>query len=266
MARPSGVFFNLYMKFLQYNSDSDSQDIISVVGDLTNTDTTQYPLKAITRAINKWNKIVWSWIFEAYGGWLYDDANNTTDFPTAVTDLVLNQVDYSLPSTALAVRGVEIKTVGNVWYPLIFLTEEQIRDRNIAEAQFMNVPAQPKFYFPYAGSFKIYPAANYAQASSLRVSFARGSLSFASTDTTKSPGFISEFHEVLPVGAAYEFAARKGLENTEDLKEQLFGHFTRSGLIQGTGYKDRIKNYYSERYQELFPPRVTVRDYVQEMK
>lgn len=237
---------------MQYNSNADSQDIVSLVGDLTNTDTTQYPLKAITRAINKWGKTVWCWIFEAYGGWLYDDSNNTTDFPAATTTLTASQADYSVPSTALFIRGVEIKTSGGTWYPLKPLTEEQIRDHTIAEAEFMKTPAQPQYYTPYANSIKIYPPANYTQAASLRVSFARGSTQFASTDTTKTPGFISEFHEVLAVGGSYEFAKRKGLSNKNDLLADL------------QSYEKRIKDYYSQRYAELFPSRVTVRDYVAE--
>lgn len=237
---------------MQYNSQSDSQDLVSLVGDLTNTDTTQYPLKAITRAINKWNKSVWAWILEAYGGWLYDDANNTTDFPIATATLTANQVDYGIPATALMIRGVEIKNVGGSWYPLVALTEEQIRDRDIAEAQFYNVPAQPQYYSPYANSIKIYPAANYTQAASIRVSFARGSTSFISTDTTKQPGFVSEFHEILAVGAAYEFTSRKELGNKTDLLTDL------------QRYEKRIKNWYSMRYQEMFPSRITVRDFTKE--
>lgn len=247
--------------FLVYNSNADSQDIISLVGDLTNTDTTQYPLKAITRAVNKWGKIVWSWIFEAYGGWLYDDSNNT-DLPTATTTITANQVDYSVPATALTIRGLEIKTSGGSWYPLQPITEEQIRQKGIAEAQFMNTPGQPAFYLAYANSFKIYPACNYTQAASLRVSFSRGSTQFASTDTTKSPGFVSEFHEVLAVGAAYEYAIRKGLPNALDLEQQLYGRFTRSGVIPNSGYMGRIKSYYQQRYQEMFPSRMTSQDEV----
>lgn len=249
---------------MQYNSNSDGQDLISLVGDLTNTDTTQYPLKAITRAINKWAKIVWTWIFEAYGGWLYDDGNNTTDFPVATTTLTASQPDYGIPNTMLMIRGVEILNTGGVWYPLIKLTEEFIRDRGIAEAQFYNVPAQPRYYVPYANSIKIYPPSNYTQSASLRVSFARGSTDFASSDTTKIPGFASQFHEVLAVGAAYEFAVRKGLETAAEYNQQLYGRFTRSGLIPNSGYMDRIKNFYMMRYQEAFPPKMTVRDYVKE--
>lgn len=248
---------------MQYNSQADKQDIISLVGDLTNTDTTQYSLQAITRAVNKWSKIIWTWIFQAYGGWLYDDGNNT-DFPIATSTLTANQVDYGILSSMLFIRGIEILNTGGVWYPLIKLTEEQIRDRGIAEAQFYNVPAQPTYYVIYANSVKIYPAANYTQAASIRVSFARGATDFASTDTTKVPGFASQFHEALAVGAAYEFTNRKGLETAAEYNQQLYGRFTRSGLIPNSGYMDRIKNFYLMRYQEMFPPQITVRDYVRE--
>lgn len=241
---------------MQYNSDSDNQDIVSLVGDLTNTDTTQYSLKAITRAANKWMKKVWFWIFTAYGGWLYDDSNNTSDFPIATTALVANQQDYGLPSTALVVRGVDVKTTGGVWQKLSPLTEEQIRDYQ-SDAEFMKTPSQPNGYLPYGGSVRLFPPTNYSQAASLRVSFARGSILFASTDTTKTPGFLSEFHEVIAVGAAYEFVKRRDIKSAAGLREDLLGE---------DGYKNSIKTYYSSRYAEMFPPRITTKDGVREFR
>ena len=242
--------------FLQFNGDSDEQDIVSLTADLidnpdTPSSTTPYTLKSITRNVNKWNKTVWSWIFEAYGGWLYDDGNNTTDFPRAKNTLTASQTNYAFPPSALVVRGVEVKDQGGVWSALTPTTEERIREFQ-AEAEFMKTPSAPQYYVPLANSFMIYPAANYTQADSIRVSFTRGSTSFASTDTTKTPGFVSEFHEVLAVGAAFEYCKRKTLPMLAGLLADL------------KDYEARIKKFYQERFAEAFPPRITVQDAVAE--
>ena len=93
---------------MRYNGDSDKQDLVNLAYDLTNTNVVTYPLQEMTRAANKTLRKVWSWIFSAYGGWLYDDANNTSDFPIAVTNLNASQGDYDLPVGSLDIRGVEI--------------------------------------------------------------------------------------------------------------------------------------------------------------
>lgn len=236
-----------------YNGDANEQDLVSLLNDYTGQDNYSYTLNAKTRNMNQANREIWTWIHEAYGGWMYDDSNNTTDFPTATTPLILNQQDYVLPSSALTVRGVEVKLQGsNVWTRIFPKTEEQIRDDIMAEKQFMSTPSQPRFYVPYANSIKLYPAANYAQTASLRVSYERETVAFTPASTTQTPGFNALFHEAVAVGAATKYANFKTLRNKNDL------------LNEWADYKSRITKHYQERYQQLFPPKWTVNDSVQE--
>lgn len=238
---------------MQYNSEANNQDLVSVLNDYTGQDNNSYDLNKKTRNMNAANREIWTWIHEAYGGWMYDDANNTLDFPTATTGLVTNQKDYSLPSSALTVRGVEVMLNGsNVWTRLFPKTEEEIRDDIMAEKQFMNVSSQPRFYVAYANSIKLYPASNYSQAASLRVSYERETVAFTPSSTTQTPGFASLFHEAVAVGAATKYAGYKTLANKNDI------------MAEWKDYKDRITKYYQSRYQQLFPPRWTVKDAVQE--
>lgn len=236
---------------MQFNSNADEQYLVSLLNDLTGMDNNTYALKAKTRDINTANKTVWSWIHEAYGGWLYDDSNNTTDFPTATASVVANQRDYTLPSELLTVRGVEIKTTGGVWQELRPTTEEKIRDI-MSEKQFMITASQPMWYTPYSNSVKIYPATNYSQTSSILISYDRGTSNFASTDTTKTPGFASLFHESLAYGAGYFFSLYKGIPQALRLQ------------LDWEKWEKRIKQYYSERWAEMFPPRIDVIDAVRE--
>lgn len=235
---------------MQYNSQSDGQDLISLVGDLTNTDTTQYPLKAITRAMNKWNKQVWSWIWDAYGGWKYQDSNDSGD-PWADVNSIANISKIAIPTAATDVVGVGFlqNSVYNKLWPI---TLEQIQDQGFTLSSFMSTPSTPRFYLPIGNTIYIFPAYNASLTSAFRVYLDRASSSFASTDTTKTPGFMSEFHEILAVGASYEFAKRKGLDNKNDLLADL------------QTFERRIKDFYSQRYQELFPPQITVRDAVRD--
>lgn len=233
-----------------YNSNADNQDIVSLTGDLTNTDTTSYPLKAITRAVNKWNKAVWSWIFDAYGGMKYQDAQDTSD-PFSDVNSVANTSKIAIPTAAVNVVGVGFLQ-NSVYNKLEPITLEQIQDQGFTLSSFMSTPSTPRFYLPIGNNIYIYPAYNTSLSSAYRIYFDRNSTSFASTATTATPGFNAEFHEVLAVGAAYEYASRKGLSNKNDL------------LLDLQKFEKRIKDFYAARYQELFPPQITVRDAVRD--
>ena len=219
-------------------------------------DDANYPLVDKCADANMANRDIWTWIHEAYGGWMYDDANNTTDFPTATTSLVANQQDYAIPSSAEMIRGVEIKLNGStVWTRIFPKTEEQIRDDIMAEKQFMSVASQPRFYVPYANSIKLYPASNYSQSASLRVSYERETVAFTPTgNDSRAPGFSSLFHEAVGVGAALNFAKYKTISQKNDL------------IATWADYKDRITKHYQRRYEQMFPKTMTVRDAVAEAK
>lgn len=236
---------------MQYNSHSDNQDIVSLINDITGMDNNVYTLKAKTRDANTALRIIWTWIFDAYGGWQFDDANNTLDFPSSTTSLVSAQRDYGLPSDALTVRAVEVKDSSGIWTTLRPLTEEQISQR-WAEREFYKTDSQPLYYTIYANSVKIFPAANYSQSASLRVTFDRDISAYASTDTTKTPGFASIFHEAVAYGAAYFFTRYKNIPQAAAVSETW------------RNYENAIKKFYSERYHQLFPGRLTVNDAVAE--
>lgn len=235
---------------MQYNSDADGQDIVSLVGDLTGLSTTA-ELEQITRAVNRANRRIWFWIFNAYAGWVFDDGNQTY-LPTATADLVANQSKYTLPSEALTVRGVEYKNEGGVWHKLYPLSEEYIR-QFYSEQDFHDESAEPHYYTPYDGLIKLHPAPDFGQVGSLRLSFDRDIITFASSDTTKEPGFASTFHEALAVGASYYIAAAKTLGNVDVLRED-WGEMPEGAADRG--YKLAIKEFYSERFVEKSAPAI----------
>lgn len=236
---------------MQFNLDTYQYDIVTTANDLGNATDATFPLAQKARFANLTMSEIWSWIFKAYGGWQYDDSNNTTTFPSARANLVINQEDYSLPSEAMSVRGVDIQLSGGVWQELKQITEEQIRE-GWAEKQFYVTAGVPLYYRPEGNSLKIYPKSNYPMPNGLRVSFDRQSVNFLPTDTTKQPGFASNFHQAVPTGMAIRYATIKHLNILQSL------------MLSMATLKDDIMTFYQARYQERFPPQVTVSDYTRE--
>lgn len=209
-------------------------------------------LKEFTAHVNEIQSRVWHMIFTSYGGWQYDDGNQT-NLPAASDTISANQTSYALPSSALTVRGVEVKDEGGTWRQLTPITEELIRDVE-AMGEFLKTPSQPMYYQLVGESVRIFPAANYTQASSFKVFFDRASVAFESTDTTDTPGFASEYHGILPIGASLEY-----------LKIKKPGDATLAHLLRDfQEYERKIKQFYSMRWSQMFPPRIRVMDIIRQ--
>lgn len=232
---------------MQFNEHADEDDIVHSVVDATGLNPVAH-IKKITRAANEAVRIIWSWIFEAYGGWQYDDGNHD-DLPSATTALVASQQKYTLPSDAMNIRKVSYKDQNGNWTDLDLITVEEIAQRAANEAEFEETPGEPRYYRPYAGIVKIYPAPNFSQPSSLKAMFDRGSVTFVSTDTTRTPGFASEFHGAVPTGASLILAEDKTLKNRVGLEKRWLR------------YEIAIKSFYKIRLAELAPEQPTTRLY-----
>jgi len=207
-------------------------------------------LKKFTAYANDVNREIWSVIFDAYGGWQYEDSNQT-DLPIATATITSAQSTYALPTGTYTVRRVEVMNEDSIWHKLEPLPTEKIPG---AISEFYTTDGQPRYYTLIGDTMTIYPASDYTQASSLRVYFDRGSHDFVSTDTTATPGFIAEFHGVIPVGASirYWFSKPQGNDAYAKLEKEY------------EKMKQNIKTYYAKKFQEMFPPRMTVKDYLKE--
>lgn len=245
--------------YMQFNSHSTSQDIVTMADKFVKTDVNSFPLIEKVLYANEGMRIIWSWIYQAYSGWIYDDKNNT-DFPEATTSIVSGQKDYSLPTDSSGVYGVEVYVNGE-WTKLDPITLEQIQDVD-SENNFLEPDNIPRYYRLIANSIKLYPTPNFSSSNTLRVLFNRDISTFATTDTTKTPGFDTLYHEAVAVFTALRYAKINGLESSTRLQIDWDGDEDRTGRVGG--YKARIKKDYSQRFKELFPPRMTVRDATQE--
>lgn len=233
-----------------FNNSATRDDLCTIADDYANTTVLTYPIERKARAANKISRLIWSWIYKAYGGWQYDDSNNT-NLPIALATLTLGQSDYDIPAGAKNIRGIDIlPPTGTVYQPLTLITEEQIRDMGQAEGSFQQTTTGvPQFYRPIGTSIKLYPASNYTVTNGIRVTIDRGIVAFSPTgNDTQTPGFDSTYHEAVGVGMALEFAKQNHLSNTGDLQLDM------------DRYEKTIEADYSSRLAQKYPPRLTSRD------
>ena len=221
-----------------YSDTSTNLGIIQDITFKTGVGTSQYTLADRTRSINNWYMKVVNWIIEADGRWQWDDTNQT-DRPCASTDLVDGQQDYTVlnakPSTIqdwLQIDRVEILDSNDNAIEITPIDQTEVKQ---ALTEFQDTDAQPMYYDFRGNSVYFYPAPNYDSTKGLTVYFKRAPLVFAASDTTKKPGFASTFHEILSLGAKYDWEVAKAPEKSEQTLRDI------------TIMEQRIKQFYSKR-------------------
>jgi len=229
---------------MNYSDTTNLSGIIQTVERLTDLGQTYISgdatrLKEMTSTINRVNHRVWHLIFMSTGNWQYDDGNNT-DLPQSTTDLVSGQAKYALPDTALTVQRIEAKDTGGLWTVLAPLTTPSIGQ---AVDEFMKDNGPLLYYRLLNNTIELFPAPNYASTGGLKVYFDRDSVDFATSDTTKTPGFASPYHEILPIYAAIEWLKVKQPQSP-----------TLAILLQDAMRLEKsIKEFYGKRFKTMLP-------------
>jgi hypothetical protein len=144
---------------------------------------------------------IWHTVFLATGSWEYDDSNYS-DLPQATANLVSGTSKYALPSPTLTIKRVEMKDSSGEWFVLTPLLRDEIK---VAIDEYRVADGLPTSYRLLGDTMEIFPASNYNSTGGLKVYFDRGSVSFSTTDTTKTAGFASEYHDLVPLGASLEW-------------------------------------------------------------
>lgn len=206
-------------------------DIVSRVYFLTKTNSTSFPAADMLISVNNALNHVNSLILKADDKWQFDDSNQT-DLPTATASLVSGQQDYSIPATYLSLDRVRIKDSGGIWHLLDPIDiHDQQDDFTIA---YFNSSGLPTQYDKSGTSVFLGPIPNYNLAAALEIRFTRGPAEFTSAEVTtgtKSPGFPSLFHDLVPTWVAYDYAVANGQKTAQgflaaiQLKEQMLNEF-----------------------------------------
>lgn len=240
------------MASLQFNSHATNQDIISDITFLLGgVGVADYSLIDRTRSVNAHFSRIWTIIFESYNGWKFMDDNTSdasTGVPYADQTITSGTSLYALPTGSLAIDGVAIKlTASNPLTNLYPLSYEEFLERGGDGYFFTN--STPQYYMLQGDILRILPTPNYTLASAIRVYFEQDIASFASTDTTKVPGFASPFHRMLSVGAALDFAVARNMADRVKMLTALLAD-----------YDLKLRSFYSKRFRDRFPHQMYTRE------
>ena len=154
-------------------------------------------LKLFTTLLNIANSETWHEIFMANSGWKYDDGNNS-DLPQGTQNLSNGVSKYALPTTALAIERIEVLDNSGRYSLLTPISQEDIKD---GVDTLVSPSGIPLYYRLLGGTVELLPApatGSVTMTNGLKVYFKRGSSSFSSSDTTKTFGFASEYHDIPP--------------------------------------------------------------------
>lgn len=227
---------------MQYSNTTTKAGIIQRTEDLINQSDTYISddatrLKVFTAYANEEMSRVWHTIFENSGNWSFDD-NNQDDLPVASTNLVEDQDRYAIPTGALTIKRVEVLDESD---NELKLYPKNLSDIKVAVEEFLDASGIPKYYLLENGSIRLFPASNYDKNSGLKVYYDRGMVSFATDDTTQTPGFASPYHEVIPLGMAIKWLSIKTPEsNNLPLYRDRYQKMIEDIKVF---YRKRFKNY-----------------------
>lgn len=171
----------------------------------TKTNATSYAIADLTVDLNVALNRVVSLINRSDMRWQFDDLNQT-DLPIATTAIVSGQQDYSLSTAHLTIDRVEIMDAQGNWTELKPIDQHDVK--RTALATYLKTPGLPTQVDVSGNSVFLYPPPNYSQAASLKLYFTRGPVEFSSADITtgtKSPGFNSLFHDLIPLWISYDY-------------------------------------------------------------
>jgi hypothetical protein len=218
---------------MQFNNTTNKSGLIQSCEDYLGLDDGDIAndtnlLKRFTRLLNERYKVVSVALNKNSTDWEYDDTNQTT-LPSATTDLVDGQQDYTLPSTAQEISRVEIMDINGNYYVLNPFSEAQIP--GTAMTEFFKNDGAPQYYDLKGRSVILYPApaaGSVTLTAGIKVYVARDVVEFNSTATTQEPGFDKRFHLLLPLGACIDYGVGKDMNSVVKNCVYLYGEIMKS--------------------------------------
>lgn len=181
-------------------------------------------LATFTRLLNNGLDEVATSIMEVDGRWQYDDSNNT-DMPIATTTLVDNQSLYTLDVSHMKILGVEVRKSDGDYYVLSPIDFQDIRRKGISVSEFLDEKGLPIYYDVSGETVRLYPAPDPTQVTTsagLKVFFQRNPDYFEVSDTTKTVGIPTPFHDVVALFACAKFAKSNSMsEKARELDAEI---------------------------------------------
>jgi len=227
------------MQFFNSTNKENSlyHDCLNLCGILS-TDTTTLPITDFTRSANEALKLTSQLIWQNTGEWSFDDSNYTT-LPSATTTLVASQRDYQIPSYTQMIERLEVLDANGDWQKVTPFDKGMTKT---SLEELYSTTGLPEYYDMVGNSIKLYPspdATNCTLTNGLRLYLSRGVDEFVVSDTTKEPGFLKDFHRMVSLNCALDWAMPKGLSIISSLQNQI------------SAMKDNIAKFYGGRDKDL---------------
>ena len=236
---------------MEFNPTDKSNSIISDIDFLLfgdgSTFNSDYSLADRTRNVNISLDEAVVELFKADPNFMWDDTTNT-DFPIAVIDLESDKDHYTLPDESLVVHRMRVKDSGGEYITLTPVTRRELTDSDL------NSTGTPSKYYKIDNALFPVPVPDYGATAGVELEFQRGANHFATTDTDKKPGFNSQFHQYLSVGASLRYALANGMNEKanylqaekERIKMAIQDHYARRSPDDRTRLrlkKTSVSNY-----------------------
>ena len=235
---------------MNFNNTSTREGMIQMCEDLCGFDNGDISgdtdlLNRFTRMLNDRYNQTSNWIWKASGDWQFDDRGQTT-LPEATTDLVGDQQDYELPSTAQKLMRVEVKDQNGDYHVLRAFDESAVK--GIAMSEWYETAGIPIFYDIKGRSLILYPKPGtgfVTLSAGLKIYVSRDVIQFNSTATSQEPGFSLNFHRMIPLGASLDYSIGAGKFNTVNAIKPLILE-TRTDM----------QEFYSRRHRDPILPKI----------
>lgn len=197
-----------------------------------------YSIDDRTRNINISLDEVVSELFKADPNWEWDD-NTNADFPIATMDLAASQDHYVIHDSTLVINRVRVKDSNGKWKTLEPMQRREFDDGELEST------GTPDGYYKKGNAVFPVPVPNYGASGGVEIEFQRGANHFSKTDTNAEPGFNSQYHQFLSVGAALRYALGNGMREKasflssekERIRQDIRNHF----LTRNQEEQPRIK-------------------------
>ena len=238
---------------------------------MTGLDTNAVSTKERARLSTKWYEKLALMAWKLDPDWQFDDHNIATSqsdnswtydatfvgLPRATRDMVDDQRIYRLPTNAFAIERVEFKRADGNFYVLDPIRESDLPRiaspegaANFAVSEFYKTKGVPRFYNLVGSNIELFPAPSSADTTltaGLKIYVSRQVRRFISTDSSTEPALPEQFHELIALGASFDIALAKGLQNAGALKKEI-----EEGMFQ-------MQDYYTNRTRynkrSIIPPR-----------
>jgi hypothetical protein len=192
---------------------------------IARVDATQWPTSRIVNSANDRLDKIMNYGISADRRFQLDDTNHTK-LPIGTTSLVLDQTDYSFLTDEQGNRIINITRLA--------LVDSDGQEQQLVQTNIGNVDYDSYSYGALSGTptrfdkiadnivrLNYKPTAENVTDYDLKFYFQRTPSYFVATDTTKEPGFANDLHRGIVIQCAYDAAFTLGLENVNQLANEL---------------------------------------------